>query len=209
MTDAAQQPRACFVGDSFTAGVGDPTGLGWVGRVTAAIRQRGTDFTPYNLGIRRNTSRDIAHRWRDECTARLVDDQPRLIVFCSGVNDSITEGQAQRVTPQESLDLCAQTWQQAKDLASVVVFGPPPVIDFSHDGLPERIKALSEAQQTLCQSLGLPFLPLYDSLLHHGPWISELRAGDGAHPAAGGYQTWAALALTWPAFTAACGHPPA
>jgi lysophospholipase L1-like esterase len=209
MTDAAQQPRACFFGDSFTAGVGDPTGLGWVGRITATIRQSGIDFTPYNLGIRRNTSRDIARRWRDECAARLVDDQSRLIVFCSGVNDSITEGQALRVSPQDSLELCAQTWQQAKEIASVVVFGPPPVIDFSEDGLPERIKALSDAQRTLCQSLGLPFLPLYDSLDQRGPWISELKTGDGAHPAAGGYQQWADLALAWPAFTEACGLPPA
>lgn len=195
----APQPRACFVGDSFTAGVGDPEGLGWVGRVTAAIRQQGIDFTPYNLGIRRNTSRDIAARWQAECATRLVANQPRRIIFCSGVNDCATEDGQPRVTSDESLALCRQMWQQARDMAPVMVFGPPPVTDFCHDGLPQRIKALSNAQQALCQSLGIPFLPLAETLEQNGPWMGELRSGDGAHPGAGGYRQWAALALGWDA----------
>ena len=44
--------RACFLGDSFTFGQGDDTGLGWVGRVLAAERGRGVELTAYNLGIR-------------------------------------------------------------------------------------------------------------------------------------------------------------
>ena len=55
--------RLCFIGDSLVNGTGDPTGLGWVGRVTASARRRGHDVTTYNLGIRRDTSADIAARW--------------------------------------------------------------------------------------------------------------------------------------------------
>ena len=33
--------RICFVGDSFVAGTGDETALGWVGRVTATAWHRG------------------------------------------------------------------------------------------------------------------------------------------------------------------------
>jgi hypothetical protein len=52
--------RICFVGDSLVNGTGDPVGLGWVGRACAAARRRGHEVTCYNLGIRRDTSADIA-----------------------------------------------------------------------------------------------------------------------------------------------------
>ena len=63
--------RPCFVGDSFINGTGDDTCLGWVGRVCAAMRASGRDLTLYNLGIRRDTSADIAVRWLDETSRRL------------------------------------------------------------------------------------------------------------------------------------------
>jgi hypothetical protein len=69
--------RICFIGDSLVNGVGDPTGLGWVGRVATAARRRGHDITAYNLGIRRDTSGDIAVRWqgrrRGACPRKSTD----------------------------------------------------------------------------------------------------------------------------------------
>src|SRR5262249_19732759 len=52
--------RTCFIGDSYVAGAGDDTGLGWVGRVTARARADGYDLTAYNLGVRRDTAADAA-----------------------------------------------------------------------------------------------------------------------------------------------------
>ncbi|MGH3669037.1 MAG: hypothetical protein ACRDSH_00130 [Pseudonocardiaceae bacterium] len=53
---AGSDVRLCFVGDSYTLGVGDPTGAGWVGPVAAAAREQGHQVTFYNLGVRRDTS---------------------------------------------------------------------------------------------------------------------------------------------------------
>ena len=50
--------RILAFGDSFVAGVGDPDHLGWIGR---ALRGR-REITLYNLGVRRETSADIAAR---------------------------------------------------------------------------------------------------------------------------------------------------
>jgi lysophospholipase L1-like esterase len=36
-----------FFGDSHTVGVGDPSGLGWVGRVVAATHAEGIPLVPY------------------------------------------------------------------------------------------------------------------------------------------------------------------
>ena len=58
MLDAAPDVRVCVLGDSFTAGVGDPTGAGWVGPVAAAARRSGWELTVYGLGVRRDTSVD-------------------------------------------------------------------------------------------------------------------------------------------------------
>jgi hypothetical protein len=38
--------RACFVGDSFVAGVGDPDHRGWVGRIIARTHHGGLPIWP-------------------------------------------------------------------------------------------------------------------------------------------------------------------
>ncbi len=63
--------RICFIGDSFVNGTGDDEALGWTGRIVATARAEGRDVTHYNLGIRRDTSADIAERWRAEVERRL------------------------------------------------------------------------------------------------------------------------------------------
>lgn len=58
----AHDIRICFVGDSFVNGIGDERALGWAGRLCAAANARGVPVTYYNLGVRRNTSKDILLR---------------------------------------------------------------------------------------------------------------------------------------------------
>ena len=55
--------RICFIGDSFVQGTGDPECLSWVGRVAAKAQAAGWKITSYNLGVPRDTSRDILARW--------------------------------------------------------------------------------------------------------------------------------------------------
>ena len=54
--------RILAFGDSFVAGVGDPAHQGWLGRALAGR----PEVTLYNLGVRRDTSADIARRWLAE-----------------------------------------------------------------------------------------------------------------------------------------------
>ena len=83
--------RICFIGDSFVAGAGDDDCLGWPGRLCAAARQAGHDLTLYNLGIRRDTSADIAARWEAEARARLPAEHDGRLVFLFGVNDCVED----------------------------------------------------------------------------------------------------------------------
>lgn len=99
--------RLCVFGDSFSNGTGDDTMLGWAGRVCATARQRGHDVTLYNLGIRRDTSTDIAGRWQEEAARRLPAEQDGRLLFAFGANDCVIEDGAPRVPLPRSLENAA------------------------------------------------------------------------------------------------------
>src|SRR3954468_8388553 len=94
--------RVCFVGDSFVAGTGDPEHRGWVGRLAAATTAAGRVLTLYNLGVRRQTSEEVAARWAGECAARLPPGADCRVVVSVGVNDATEENGQRRVAPEQS-----------------------------------------------------------------------------------------------------------
>ncbi len=61
--------RICFIGDELVAGVGDPRGLGWVGRVNA----HSTFDVPaifLTLAVPSETTKQMAARWEAEVLPR-------------------------------------------------------------------------------------------------------------------------------------------
>ena len=94
--------HVCFIGDSFVAGVGDPRHLGWARRLAARSARAGRPLTAYDLGVRRQTSRDISRRWLLECQQRLPDAADSRVVLSFGVNDATADGAGPRVPPDES-----------------------------------------------------------------------------------------------------------
>jgi lysophospholipase L1-like esterase len=190
--------RACFVGDSFTAGVGDATALGWVGRCAAAAWGRGVAVTAYNLGIRRDTSADIRRRAEAEVLARLVGTpgDAQAVVLCFGVNDTTFEDGMPRVPTEQTLDNAAALlgWSAAR--WPTLMLGPPPAL---HDAVQDaRVAALSPLLEALAERFAVPFLPLHAALSHSAAWRSGAARGDGVHPDAAGYAAMAALVEAWP-----------
>ena len=192
--------RVCFVGDSFVAGTGDPEHLGWAGRVAARAHRAGQALTSYNLGVRRQTSRDILERWRVECTPRLPSGCDGRVVLSFGVNDTTIEEGRQRVAGADSArHLCLLLREARSSGWPVLVVGPPPVADAEHNA---RTVVLSEWLQQVCRDEGAPYVPTLPALSSTPVWMQQVAAGDGAHPGAEGY---AALAeLVWPAWDAWC-----
>lgn len=193
--------RICFIGDSFVNGVGDPLCLGWVGRICAQAKERGVDLTAYNLGIRRDTSRDIAVRWRAEAMARQPAELPGLLVFSFGANDCCPdEACGVRVPLADSVATARRILAEARALRPTLMVGPPPIDD---DAINARTQALIAELSRLCGDLAVPFLDTFPPLSASPVWAAEVRAGDGAHPAAGGYDALAAVVGQWPAWQAA------
>lgn len=185
--------RVLFFGDSFVAGVGDPRGQGWVGRAVTAAFAAGRPLTAYDLGVRRETSVEVAVRWRFEATPRLVRDADCRVVFAVGANDTTLERDSPRVDPDRSCLALGKMLDQAAGLRlPAAVAGPPPVGDAAQQA---RVVALTDAFAEVCARRGVPFWPVAETLLASPTWLDEAAAGDGAHPAAGGYELLAQTLL--------------
>lgn len=163
--------RLGFLGDSFVNGYGDEDGLGWVGRVCAG---QGRAVTVYNLGIRGDTSRDVARRWRAETDCRAAD----RLVFSFGVNDCCQGIDAH--CPATARELLSQ----AAAFRPVLMVGPPPIDEAAVNA---RVDALDEALRTVCADLRIPYVAVFAALHADPVWMSEVAAFDGAHPSGKGY----------------------
>jgi len=186
--------RICFIGDSLVNGTGDPTLLGWVGRVCAAARRRGQDITCYNLGIRGDTSAEIAGRWQEESERRLPSGVDGRLIFSFGANDCISRDGAPRVAAAQALANARAVLEGARQRHPTLVLGPPPV------ALPDadpRIAALSRDLAKLAAELSVPYLDLYAPLAAMPLWRLEITIGDGAHPGTAGYALIADLVEGW------------
>jgi len=185
--------RLIAFGDSMVAGAGDPDHLGWIGRALAGRRA----VTLYNLGVRRETSDDIAARWRAEALPRIAPDEPMRIVFSFGVNDCHLEDGRPRLSQAQSLKNAQAVLTAAAELCPVLFVGPPPVVD---PGVCARLEGLNEALKALAARLRVPFIDVLRPLMADGLFQAEALAWDGAHPGAGGYQRMADLISVHPAW---------
>jgi acyl-CoA thioesterase I len=183
-----------FLGDSHTVGTGDPEALGWAGRVVGAAIAAGVPVTSYNLGVRGQTSVEVAARWRAEAVPRLPDDgSDSRAVFAFGVNDVALRDGSPRCSREESLEALESALDDAAELGMrPLVIGPAAIDD---EDANERIVALSAAFEELCEQRGALFVPLVEGLLRSHRWRQEVARGDGAHPGAYGYMEIARLVL--------------
>ncbi|NDJ17253.1 GDSL-type esterase/lipase family protein [Myxacorys almedinensis] len=191
--------RVCFLGDSFVNGTGDPEYLGWVGRLCGSARQTRPDLTSYNLGIRRETSRQLRQRWRQEVALRLPAEVEGRLVFSFGANDTTVENGRQRLATVDSLDHLRAILTEAKAGFPVLMIGAPAIADPEHTA---RIETLSHKMAIVCHSLSVPYLDTVSTLKRSEVWMQEVAAGDGAHPGAAGYAAFAELVENWAAWQA-------
>lgn len=173
------------------AGLGDRQCLGWAGRLAVRAIGAGQPLSYYNLGVRRQTSAEIAARWEPECAQRLPEGTDARVVFCFGVNDAVLEDGRPRVDPEQSADHLGDILRSARARGwPALVVAPPPSADEEHNG---RVAKLGELFATVCERESTPCIRVFDPLRHSATWMREVTAGDGFHPSAAGYEEFAAL----------------
>lgn len=189
----ANDIRICFIGDSYVQGTGDDECLGWTGRLCASARRAGHNITYYNLGIRRETSTDIARRWLAECEPRLLPASENYLVFSFGANDvSLGDGQ-QRVHEDDTIANLHAMLDNARTRYRTLMVGPPPAADADHNA---RLARLSECMCDVTIRLGVPYVATLPALVDDRIWLDEVRDNDGAHPRAAGYARLARIVAT-------------
>jgi acyl-CoA thioesterase-1 len=176
--------RICFIGDSYVQGTGDDDCLGWVGRLCASARCAGHNITAYNLGVRRETSTDIARRWETECAPRLLSDTENYVVFSFGANDVSLANGTRRVHESDTITNLHTILNNARTHYRTLVIGSPPTADAEHN---VRLARLSERMQHTATQLDVPYIATFPLLAKDTAWIDEVRGHDGAHPRAHGY----------------------
>jgi acyl-CoA thioesterase I len=177
--------RVCFAGDSLTAGTGDESALGWVGRVVAAGIAAGLDLTGYNLGVRGATSVQVVRRLAIEARPRLTVGEPR-IVLSFGVNDTHPDN---LLTVEDTVGALRDA-QHRLSPVPILLVGPTAVDD---DEQNLRVGALDAALAQEAAALGIPFVSVFAATEASDQWRHPMRAGDGFHPDAAGYALMAGV----------------
>lgn len=177
--------RVAVVGDELAAGVGDPRGMGWVGRVI------GRTTTPeplqvYTLAVPGETSTQLSARWETECNRRFGGSDDRLVVALGSADlDHGVSLARSRLNLANILDDAAN-----RNVPTFVV-GPPP-----RPGVDEGLLAeLTRAFGDVCQRRRVPYAETFEPLRNHEQWLADVAAGDGRHPAQAGYGLLAWLVL--------------
>lgn len=205
--------RLCFLGDSVTVGTGDGLCRGWTSYLCEAEMARGHDISLYNLGVRAETSEDVARRWRDETTPRLPPHVDGRLIFMFGLNDCADfNGAGIRVPLDRSVTAARTMLSQAAAERRAIwigmtpvrrdppVISPGPGVTFTFDRA--RTMALNTAYREIAAELGLPYIDLHESLAEDPAWDQVLEDGDGVHPTETGHRRMAGIVEAHPAWRA-------
>ncbi|WP_275689730.1 GDSL-type esterase/lipase family protein [Actinotalea caeni] len=177
--------RVAVVGDELVAGVGDPRGMGWVGRVVGRTRTP-EEIEVYTLAVPGETSTQLSARWETECNRRFGGDDDRLVVALGSADlDHGVSLARSRLNLANVLDDAAN-----RPVAAFVV-GPPPRAGVDEAALGE----LSRAFADVCRRRRVPYAETFEPLRAHEQWLADLAAGDGRHPGQAGYGLLAWLVL--------------
>lgn len=187
-TDGHRNVVLTAIGDSFISGQGDPKGQGWFTRVVGRMHQPNLTLTPYNLGVRGNSSADIVDRWRHECEPRWREDSERRLVVSVGLHDVFANVSLAR----HRLNLANILDDARRAGISTFMVSPPPIADESTN---TEIAVVVEAQADVCSRRAVPYVDCFGPLRGHDQWRSEMAAGDGIHPGSTGYGLMAWLVL--------------
>ncbi|MBI9116050.1 GDSL-type esterase/lipase family protein [Sanguibacter suaedae] len=191
-TPAQDQLRICVVGDELAAGVGDPKGLGWLGRVTARTHHPALTMV-FPLAVPGETTTALSARWEDELVRRSSNDPAvdHRVVFALGRAD-IPAGLS---VARSRLNLANMLDVADDRRIPAFVVGPPP----GHDSERDRIAELSTAFSDVANRRRVPYVDTFTPLVHHEQWLSDLASNGLPYPGQAGYglMAWLVLHTGW------------
>ncbi len=187
--------RVVVVGDELAAGVGDPRGMGWVGRVIGRTRTP-EPVAVFTLAVPGETSTQLSARWETESNRRFGGDDDRLVVALGSAD--LDHGVS---LARSRLNLANILDDATNRRIPAFVVGPPPRPGVDENALTELTKAFGD----VCQRRRVPYAETYLPLRAHEQWLADVAAGDGVLPGQAGYGllAWLVLHNGWHAWIGA------
>lgn len=193
MTSPGQdQLRICVVGDELAAGVGDPKGLGWLGRVTARTHSPALTMV-FPLVVPGETTTALSARWEGEFNRRATGapevDQRLVIALGRADVDADLSVARSRLNLANMLDVA-----DSRRIPAFVV-GPPPGADADR----ERLAELSSAFGDVANRRRVPYVDTFTPLVDHEQWLGDIAANGVPYPGQAGYglMAWLVLHTGW------------
>jgi hypothetical protein len=182
----------CVVGDELCAGIGDPRGLGWVGRVIARTEFTAPTMT-FTLPVPHETLGGLKERWESETALRFghPDETDNRLIIASGRYDVDADISLAR----SRLHLAGIIDHALGQRIQPFVLGPPP--GRARDG--ERIAELSRGLGDVCNRRNVPYVEVYEPLAQHEQWLADAARSRTGFPGQDGYGliAWLVLHTRW------------
>lgn len=184
--------RITVIGDELTAGIGDPKGLGWLGRVSARTPSD-TPMVMLPLPVPGETTTELSNRWQEEFNRRVSASplvEHRLVIGLGHADISSNLSIARsRLNLANILDVAAE-----RRIPTFIV-GPPPTI-------PEQAGAIGElsaAFADVAHRRRIPYVDTFTPLVDHEQWSTDIATTPGAYPSQAGYglMAWLVLHTGW------------
>lgn len=179
----------CIFGDSITWGRGLLARMGWANLLRNELEKQ-KKFSLYDLGIDRDTSKNLLERFDVEARAR----KPDIIIFAIGTNDSVFRKTTDNPeTPIKDFENNLQNLvQKAKQFTNAIIFvglvkGDDRLTNPLADSTTgksyskENVKKYNDSIKNIALKNKLQFIDIYDDL-------NDMDFYDGLHPNESGHQ---------------------
>ena len=183
--------RLVAIGDELLAGLGDPRGLGWFGRVLAKTPREALSLSSYVLACPEESTEELAERWHGEAARRFdPDGDDRLVIALSGQDEQ------QGISTARSRLNLANILDAATQLSlNAFVVGPPPTLDPERN---RRLGQLSTAFGDVTTRRNHFYVDTFTPLENHEQWRADLAAHEGIPAQQGhGLLAWLVLHRGW------------
>jgi lysophospholipase L1-like esterase len=184
--------RYLALGDSFTAGTGNPPSAAFPARLAALWRAHGRRVALENVAVNGFTTEDVL----EQEIPQVAPFRPTLVTLAVGANDRVHGSSAD--VYRSNVRALLRAIMEAGVAPSRIVALPQPDWSLSPAAaafgdaarIGADIVAFNEVLRDEAQAAGARYVDLYP--LMHAQAEARMIASDGLHPSAGAHEEWAA-----------------
>ena len=197
--------RILIFGDSTAQGYYDLEMGGWVNllfidNMKRKARRTDNPIEIFNVAVSGDTTRRIINRLQAEVTARKWQDEPIMLIFAIGVNDSMLDDGKPVSSPEHYRAELEELYAMAKPLAKYIMFVGLESVNETESNpwrfnrgthalswLNDRVQLFDNTLKAFTEEKGAAYVPVFDFFRDRQTKGENLHE-DGLHPNAAGHR---------------------